>query len=307
MSNTGLCFIFMVVFAISPSTSPPVLYKEVPKNVIRYLQNYGYLTPDLEPERLSVKKALRKFQERYHLDPSGKINEATIAAINIPRCAQFDADKLVKLPTVRKFTVKIDFDSMKLFRFRARFITLLHKALELWNKAGNISFYEAIGTSPADIHVIFSNSKNHSQLFVPTEVMYATNPTNHHHSQIIINEKAQFLNLKFNRSIPKNGSDLLRVLAHGIGHNLGFAHSSQDDSIMSPLFPIVDSKQQLALNAKDIFLLRDTYDHLWTTSKQHNNNTCSEQQPRLLKSCGNKSSFRPVDFILTLIMLRAFA
>lgn len=304
MSSTGLFFICMMIFAISPSTSPPVLQEEAPKSVIRYLQNYGYLSPDLEPHRLNVKRALRNFQERYNLDLSGKVDEATITKINIPRCAQFDGNKMVSLPTIRKFTVKVDFDSMKLFRSRAKFTALLHKALKLWNKAGNIFFYEAIGTSPANIHVVFSNSKTHSQLFSSSEVMYATSPTNHHRSQIIINERTLFSNLKLNRSLGLN--DLLRMLAHGIGHNLGFPHSYQKDSIMSPLFP-VNSKQQHALNAKDTFLLKDTYDRLWTTTKQLNNCTCNERKPRVVKSCGDKSSFRPVDLILTFIILRTFA
>ena len=226
-----------------------------------YLYNYGYLKPgNVVVSENEVREALKRFQETFTLLQSGVADNDTLSLMNTPRC--HEEDDVLKLrqkppPTKRKFRVRVHgatsiFNSL-LSRGEGR---PFRSVFKLWSDDSNVVFLKAEKNSTADINVEFSSNHRMS----PLDAVMAT--SSHDSLQVILNEEANFfLKPITNSSLHRKGSDMLRVLAHGIGHNLGFSHSFATDSVMYPLFPIVDNadREPLSLNEKDFEKLIGRY------------------------------------------------
>lgn len=260
MLRCSALYIYTGFLLVVVSSTMP-LYKSK-RQVSRYLEKYGYYySSSGSNETNELETALRLFQRGFHLNQSGKIDDATLKAMNTPRCAQIDGKLLKYRPTARKFAVKVD-KNMNMFQYRSKLIALVHRAYKTWNEISNISFYEAIGNSPADMHISFTSGKD---TLHPYEVVNATYPTHDGFQKIVINEHAPFLVTPyFNRSKHKKGSDFSRVLLHSIGHNLGFSHSYRNDSLMYPLFPIVKRHRRIKISDKELSLVRELYGNIWS-------------------------------------------
>lgn len=267
MARLNVLYIYTVsLVAVAVSSAPTLRYK-TNAEVNSYFEKYGYFTSLNETD--GFQNTLRLFQRRFNLQQTGEIDDDTLVAMNTPRCAQIDGQRVKYRPTTRKFAVKVTKD-VTMFYSRIKLIALVHRAYKMWNEISNISFYEAIGNSPADTHISFTNSDDHS------EVVNATYPGgNDGFQRVILNEDAPFfVTPYYNRSRHKKGSDLLRVLVHGIGHNLGFSHSYRKDSLMYPLFPIVKEHRLIKFNDRELSLIKELYRHIWPPKK----NTCTPRK-----------------------------
>ena len=293
MSKIGVLFICLIFQSVRASNSTLSEYNNV-EDVERYLYNYGYLSSEKETHsHKEVTEALRQFQETFHLTQTGYIDPSTLAVINTPRCHESDELKKIK-PTMRKFSVRVQ-DAPNI---HGGIAPLLRQAFQLWRNGSDVIFFNSKRNSKADITVSFRSN----EIYYPTgrfDILLATSPPNP--LQVIISDEAPyFVQPVNNRSRHQNGSDLLRVLAHGIGHSLGFSHSFQRDSIMNPLFPIVNSQEPLSLNDKDYALLIELYGH----PRQKSYKEVKNKEQRLkttLRSCGNARSLQVHSIVASLL------
>ena len=288
MTKTSSLFIYLyfITYHASSSSSSSLREYESTEDVGRYLYNYGYLSLErVKHTKAEIAKGLHRLQEKFGLKQTGKVDEETLVLINTPRCHEGDEQMQRKFrPTSRKFSVAVHGVGNLIDAFPNRSDPIFRRAFNLWSDASRIVFYDARRNSTPDINIVLQSDEFHHHM-VPSDVLLATSPPDS--LKVILNREAAFiLPSAQNGNVPRKGSDMLRALAHGIGHNLGFPHSYQNDSIMNPLFPIVDSPRAPSLNAKD----RDLLQHLYRPPQENVREQMQDEEQDIrpsLRSCGN--------------------
>ncbi|XP_055537460.1 matrix metalloproteinase-2 [Wyeomyia smithii] len=233
-------------------------------NVQNYLMEFGYLPKsNIETGNLrtmdQLKEAVRQLQSFANLNPTGEINQETLALMRRPRCGAPD------LPSSRDFLPSNTLNGVFEFqrhRRQRRFVIqgqkwehpivtwslvnqsmvdldagqvrrVLHEALDLWAQNANLTFRE-VYSSEADIQVLFARQFHGDgyRFDGPGKILaHAFYPGTGIGGDAHFDEEETWL---LNEPLGTDGTRLFDVAVHEFGHSLGLGHSSVKDAIMFP-------------------------------------------------------------------------
>lgn len=211
------------------------------RSVASFLQSFGYLEHEVvafdRVSRNRVSSALVKFQKFYGLDPTGIVDDFTLAAIQIPRCAQKDVgDRQGCFWERRELTYRFanqtrDIDPA------SDALQAVRNAFDSWQSLGKVKFEERDSGS-VDIEVSWVPSLEDELRAVGDVVAAADYPgecarTRRSPKPILFDDDNRWI-----IGQASNKVDVESVALHEIGHILGLGHAPFPfgDDAMHPTF-----------------------------------------------------------------------
>lgn len=228
-----------------------------------YLKNIPYLASEgkyLYHDKFERKEAIRLFQEFYGLKQTGRINKKAVKIMQEPRCGLPDTRLSDPMSTIRDFHVYHYYPrwrravlTWKASRYTLKISPLrlwktIRKAFETWSAVSGLRFIYTRQTP--DIEVRFEKKNHGDGRTVAFDgkagvAAHAFGPGEYAISGDVHLDEEEDWTLSVNR---KDGTNLLAVLIHEIGHTLGLPHSKDPTSVMHPAFVAA----KLDLNVDDI-------------------------------------------------------
>lgn len=222
----------------------------------RYLERFGYLESSVL-ERFGVDRtlaeaapkekgtfdentqnALTNFQQRYGLEPTGVVDEATLDLMKKDRCGFPDtADFVVqgnKWPTTN---LRYGFTEFTPDLTQAQIREAVATALGYWAAVTPLQFTEVPVANNPEIRIRFAagDHGDGSSFDGPSGILaHAFYPPPNGGD---IAGDAHFDEAEtWSVNLPPSGTDLYTVAAHEFGHALGLAHSTVNDALMYPFY-----------------------------------------------------------------------
>lgn len=228
------------------------------KKLQQYLSNFGYFadavyaefagnnfiaTLPSSPEKkgkfdANTTEALHKFQEFNGLNPTGEMDEPTLALMTRPRCGFPDTAEFVaqgnKWPTN---ALTYGFQNFSTDLTQAQVRTAIAQAFGLWSAVTPLTFTEIAFASNPHIKISFvsGNHGDGSNFDGPGGVLahaYYPPPNNGDLAGDAHFDEAETWSV----NLPATGIDLVTVAAHEFGHSLGLAHSTVAGALMYPYY-----------------------------------------------------------------------
>jgi peptidoglycan hydrolase-like protein with peptidoglycan-binding domain len=222
----------------------------------RYLEHFGYLDSPVpsefgvgadlaEPAPKKVgtfdentRRALEKFQQRYGLEPSGQLDEATLELMNTPRCGFPDTAEFVLQGNKWSTTnLRYGFEEFTSDITEAQTRAGVATALGYWSSVTPLTFSEVPVASSPEIRIRFVAGEHGdgSPFAGPGGVLaHAFYPPPNGGD---LAGDAHFDEAEgWSVNLPPSGVDLYTVAAHEFGHSLGLAHSTVGDALMYPYY-----------------------------------------------------------------------
>lgn len=227
----------------------------------KFLNHYGYSTGEATghiPQSLTVnsvramvapvkedvfdaatENAVREFQRFYALEDTGKIDKDTHQVMAAPRCGTPDRPLSFTL-TGQKWdhtdiTYRINNFSADLTPDETD--NALKEAFQLWSAVSPLKFREAAEEEAVDINIMFAEGA-HGDIGndfdgIGQVLAHAYPPGRGHGLEGDVHfDEAE----RWSIELPPNGTDLVTVAAHEIGHALGLDHSEVRDSLMYAIY-----------------------------------------------------------------------
>ena len=222
----------------------------------RYLERFGYLdspvlaqfgvSADLAeaaPEKMgtfddNTRRALEKFQERNGLEPTGELDEASLALMGTPRCGFPDTAEYV-LQGNKWSTTNLRYGFQEftpdITQPQARAAT--STALGYWSAVTPLTFTEAPIANNPEIRIRFvaGDHGDGSPFAGPGGVLaHAFYPPPN--GGDLAGDAHFDEDEMWSVNLPPSGVDLHTVAAHEFGHSLGLAHSTVSGALMYPYY-----------------------------------------------------------------------
>ncbi|XP_019346398.1 matrix metalloproteinase-19 isoform X1 [Alligator mississippiensis] len=259
--NMGLALLLQAcALTLATSAMAPDLHKE--HEAMSYLQQFGYLQKPLETledefTKEEVAEALRSFQQALELPVTGRLDAATLARMQEPRCGVED-------PFNQK-TLKY----LLLGRWRKRHLTYrlyghapdlgppsatraaIQAAFRYWSNVAQLSFRE-LRHGWADIRLSFHGTApwTCSRPFDGPGKVLA-------HADVPEEGTVHFDEAERWTEGSYRGTNLRLVAAHEIGHALGLGHSRYPGALMAPVY--TGYRPSFRLHADDIAGIQALY------------------------------------------------
>ncbi|XP_062855129.1 matrix metalloproteinase-19-like [Trichomycterus rosablanca] len=213
--------------------------KEV-EQATSYLKQFGYLptsllhSQDQEGKMNQFSEALRLFQNVTDLPVTGRLDNATLEIMKMPRCGLKDSFNLKFL----KFCVVGIWHKKKLSYYihnydpnlgMAKTQQAIRAAFKYWSDVTPLQFYE-VTSQDADIELAFHGKDTFCSMPFdgPGKTLaHAQGPEYgivHFDSDELWTDRKQY------------GANLRIVAAHEIGHALGLGHSRYHSALMAPIY-----------------------------------------------------------------------
>nr|XP_043632278.1 metalloendoproteinase 5-MMP-like [Erigeron canadensis] len=230
-----------------------------------YLSKYGYLNYQHSPDHTNADEfdeeldaALKSYQNFYHLNATGVLDETTVSQMLVPRCGHPDKTthqhgaKL--LHTVSHYSffqnkpkwppskshLTYAFDS----NYPSNYIPPVVRAFNTWTRSSKyFTFSRVSSIQGADLKIAFERPQHGDVDFEPGVLAHAYAPTDgrfHYNSDV---------SWSVGPGPVPNYFDLETVALHEIGHLLGLGHSQYRDAVMFSGIPAGTVK---GLNFDDI-------------------------------------------------------
>lgn len=222
-----------------------------------FLERYGYL-PTV-PEYLSKRKvqvhsklrrkhAIKEFQEFYGIKATGKLNKHTVKIMKEPRCGIPDVKIDDPYSPIMQFHFYRYYPRWRrsILTWRATKYTkkisplslwkTLKKAFETWSSVSGLRFLYTRQTPDIQIDFEQGNHADGTKLAFDERggvVAHAFGPGTYTISGDVHLDDDEEWTLSVD---PKDGTNLLAVTIHQLGHSLGLHHSKDPRSVMYPAF-----------------------------------------------------------------------
>lgn len=226
------------------------------RRIQAYLTKFGYLESDIPAEfgteaSLAVpaptksgqfdentEQALKNFQERYGLEPSGVLDKATLDLMNTPRCGFPDTAEFVLQGNKWGTTnLRYGFVNFSADLTQAQTRAACQTALSYWSAVTPLTFTEAAAATNPEIRISFvaGDHGDGSPFDGPGSVLahaYYPPPNGGDIAGDAHFDEAEGWSV----NLPATGIDLYTVGAHEFGHSLGLAHSAVGTALMYPYY-----------------------------------------------------------------------
>lgn len=245
--------------------------------VQRYLRSFGYLrrgayTPgQVDP---STSEALRKYQERHDLTPTGTFDEPTREQMLKSRCAMPDMRNgvafLTACPWGRR-TLTFAFDTGTNDISGVGEFDAVRAAFATWAAVGQLTFIEVTTAQNPDVRIGWRPANDQDLSMVGGVLAHADFPPNCSVVTNTLPKPVHFDDSEHTWSVGAAVSafDVETVALHEIGHILGLGHTNVPGSVM---FPSVSSNFTLrTLTADDLAGIRQLYPETGWTDIGHAN------------------------------------
>ncbi|XP_038056492.1 matrix metalloproteinase-17-like [Patiria miniata] len=266
-TSEKLRWVFLLVCCAALVTGFPSISDdpEVAETTFNFLTRYGYLnTPASEEADIAtitdVQSAIRRVQYYANLPETGTVDDDTLRAMKMPRCGVPD-------PTGRSVNGTVLGGRLRRYahtggRWHKRDLTYrilnnppelsfsevtntIREAFKVWSDITPLSFHEITGANYADIYLKFA-PYDHGDPF-PFDgpggtLAHAYPPLSGFND---LDGDVHFDDSEMFTIDTYDGTNLLQVAAHEIGHSLGLSHSAVQGALMQPFFPGYDPNFKL--------------------------------------------------------------
>ncbi|KAK3529239.1 hypothetical protein QTP70_021906 [Hemibagrus guttatus] len=283
MENLAVLYLSSAVMALaSPASAAPA--PDHYSRGIDWLSRYGYLPPpDPRTGRLQtregIENAIKQMQRFAGLKETGKLDEATLKQMSMPRCSLPDIvgteDMLRKRRRKKRYalagssweTTNLRWSVLSYPRLYSSLSEdlvdmLMFYALKVWSDNTNLRFYSVTKDQAANAEIRISFARSLHDDGYPFDGKGGTLAHAFFPGKADISGDTHFDDEEtWTYGQPDgDGTDLFTVAVHEFGHALGLSHSSADPSIMRPYYqgPVGDISQYI-LPMDDMIAIQTLY------------------------------------------------
>lgn len=238
-----------------------------------FLRSYGYLSNDSRSQSSqNLTSAISRYQRFLKLNITGNLTNETLSHMNSRRCGNPDVQGISRMVEARRFLSEELAPPLRLnISWKITVFPLkrndnaypeniretVKRGVGLWSRVSNLEFHQTDSDTP-DIEIKFQPPESHNE---NCHGFGEKNPLAHFvggtrkPAKIHLNDNFYWTSFKEDEKV-RNRVHLETLVAHEVGHVLGFAHSNMPDSIM---FPAQLPGGPVDLSPEDITMVRERY------------------------------------------------